>query len=235
MKYAIMVIAGIVSGALFSGCKKSDSYNATTGQTQLSYKMQVTNTAYGVAKIDPGTGGAGSTGPVMHWTSGFANPRKIQFYAKAGSSTVSYSSTTNSQVNLWTTDPAAFGNVALQYGSYDEAVVTMQLENEGEYPALQLAGTLTADQANYQILIQVKEAVAIKTEHSQVTLAKGATFTAATTLDLSGITTNISSAMLDHAEQTNGIIIIAPDKNPQLYKIVRSNLNVKELHCDFQH
>lgn len=215
-------------GLLFTSCKKKDNNNSTSyKQPTVSYKLMATNTDYIMAKTTALAN--------IHWTSGFANPDMIKFDATKDNASVEFTSTNSPQVDIMSSVATDFGGFTLPAGTYDRVSLKIRLDSDGPSPSLQLNGQFVFDSLTLPVMLQVNESVELQTEQNNVTISGDSAFIAVTTLDLSGITSGITSTMLLNAQLTNGTIVISSNSNHDLYHTILTNLGVMHHHCEFEH
>jgi hypothetical protein len=197
-----LLLAALSSTLLFS-CKKN---NEASG---INYQLKTTSPSSTVAR---------TTGTVS-WTSGYALASEIKFEAKKEGNDFEQKSKVGQKVDLFAS-VSNIGAVQLPAGTYKKVEFKIELLPSQTAVAFELKGTY----GSKAVTLQVNEALEIKGEKEGVDISDGASYTAATSLNLSLLTLGISSSMLDNATVTNGEILISSTSNASLYAIMLANL-----------
>lgn len=206
-----LVYTALSSTLLFSCQKNQDAAG-------VNYQLKATSTSSTVTR----------TMGTLTWTSGHALASEIKFEAKQGNDEIEQKSKTAQQVDLFAPVPN-IGIVQLPAGSYKEVEFKIELLPAQTDAAFELKGSY----GSKGITFQVNEALEIKGEKEGVDISEGASYTAATSLNLSLLSVGISSSLLDKASVTNGEILISSSSNADLYALMLANL--KNLgDCDFR-
>ena len=212
MKITNLFLTASVSILLFASCKK-----ASTNSSGIEYQIKTTNTISTVNRVDAGS---------LQWTSGFASASQIKLEGKSSGSEVEFKANNVQHVDLFASVAATLGNVTLPAGTYTEVEFKIELNPNGNDPALELDGTFTNSVGVAKpVVFKVNSLLEIKAEQNNVTVDNSNT-TALTTLDLSLLTGGISQALLNAATVTNGTIVISSSSNTNLYNIIIANFNL---------
>ena len=216
----------LIVGLLFTSCKKSGNNNSYSSQPTVNYQLKATNASYSVAKT--------TIAANIKWTSGFANPDVVKFDAKQNNIQVEFKSTNNAQIDLMAPIAVNFGAFTIPPGTHNEISLKIDLDKNGSTPVLQLNGTFTSPALSLPIVIEVTESVELQTEQKNITISNDSVYLAVTTLDLSALTSGITTDMLLNAQLTSGTIVISADTNHDLYNIILENLKTEHHHCEFE-
>lgn len=233
MRYKVFFAALAATGLFLNACKKNDSYNApdnnggggTARQTQLNYQLKTTGTSVGLKTTAGGT---------IQWTFGLANPSLIKFEATKDGAELELKSTNTAQIDLMTPVAAVFGGFTLPAGTYNEIELKIMLDKNGSSPALQLGGTYTSSSTTIPVSVVINEQLEVKTEQHNVVFAAGDSLTAITSFNLADISSGITEAMLQSAQQTNNTVVISASSNKDLYDIIVKNFKDHSHHCAFE-
>lgn len=210
--------------ALFAAsCKKTPN---TPPQPMVSYQMKAINTSYTVARTTAGAN--------IVWTSAIAWPDKVTFTAKQDNNTVTFTSTNKDAIDLLAPAPVSFGGFVLPTGTYDKIALKIDLDKTGTTPILTMNGSLTTATTTYPVSLVVTNSMDLTTEEQNVTITNDADYVAVTTIDLSELTSGITTDMLLNADLSNGTILISATTNRGLYGIVVDHLEHKHHHCEFE-
>ncbi len=213
-----LLLLAVITLTVFASCKKAE----IVGNTSYTYKLSATNPTAAV-RVMAGT---------ITWTAGTANANEIKFEAKNTTGIkVEFKNNVVQNVNLFSTQTSALGSVTLTSGTYKEIEFKAELTNNGNTPALELGGSFMSNSITTPVLFTVGAPLEIKTESNNVVINNNTTYTAATNLNLSLLTTGITEALLNAATKTNGKVIINATSNLNLYNIIINNLTT----CDDTH
>lgn len=205
------LLAALSAPLLFS-CQK------THENAGVNYQLKATSTSTTVAR----------TMGTLSWTSGSALASEIRFEAEKEGSEFEQRSKAEQKVDLFA-PVSTLGTVQLPAGTYKKVEFKIELLPGQTAVAFELKG----NHGGTPLTFQVNEALEIKAEKEGVDISDGASYTAATSLNLSLLTLGISSGMLDNATVTNGEILISATSNANLYAIMLANLKNLD-DCDFR-
>ena len=203
MKARTIILSAIFTTCIVS-CKKNVETNANSG---LDFQLKATNPSSVVARI---------TSTIV-WDSGFVNATQIKFEAKQNGNETEFKSNVDRHVDLFAA-LASIGAINKPTGSFDEVEFKIEAAATSNEPAFQLNGTINT----IPVVFMIGNAFEIKSEQSQVTLS-GAD-TALNKIDLSALTSGLSSADFANATRTNGTIIISLTSNINLFNTILNNL-----------
>lgn len=201
--------------------------NTASKESQMGYQLITVNRSASVAQKS-------TAGMSINWTGGTANPVLVKFESKKDGVETEYKTTINTQVDLMALLAAGFGNYTIPNGTYSEIELKIELEKNGNNPALQLQGTITKDALTIPVKITVDEALELKTEQENITVTDSTIFTAITSINLSAITDGIKESDILGAKLTNGTLLISADDNKDLYKDILDNLKKLSHHCEIE-
>lgn len=222
MKLQQLLLAGSISLAAFTSCKKND----LTKPTGVDYQLQAINSTADISQRQQ----AGT----ITWTTATANTTMIKFEAKKDNNEIEFKSSVAQQLNLLAPIASSLGNITLPAGTYSEVEFKVFLNKNGNAPALDLAGTVALTNSTLPVHFIVNEELIIKAEQHDVTITSGALNSSLTTIDLSLLTGGITQSMLSSAQLTNGTLEISASKNQNLYNLIIARLRNSH-HSSFHH
>lgn len=223
-----LLLSGLFVALAVSSCKKNDNVNPSAGTSGADMSYQITTTNNTTAMKT-------TTGANLQWTSGYANPSVVKFEAQKDGTEIEYKSTNNAQIDLMAPVAVSFGGFTIPSGTYDKIELKIDLDKNGQNPALELNGQFSNGTTTFPVQLVVTDFMELETEQSDVTITDNTSFTAVTVLDLATITSGISDNMLLSAQLTNGTLIISASSNRLLYNLVVNNFKNHRHHCMFEH
>jgi len=216
------VFAALLSAAVMSTCKKSES-----GDGSLGYRIEATNLSSSFSTTTKNTSevSVDVTTPGITWASGTVTAGKISFEAKKG--------TNKEAVRMELVNPPAIdifglntllGNVQLPQGVYKEVELKILLKRSESTPTLLLEGKFKNGQAvETPLQFKLNDEVNLKIEHEDIS-ATGVDFVSVINLELDKLFSQVTPAELNSATRTNGVIVISSTSNTALYTKVKTAL-----------
>lgn len=218
------------SALILSSCQKN------TGDGKLAYQVKPANFTASIATTMSGSGLVVNvnSNSSLTWTSGKMNIAEIDFEAKKDKIETEYQLKTPFSVDLLNLSPV-LGNISIPDGTYDEVELKLSLKKSTNSDILlTLKGNYTdAAGSKTPVEFYFNDDFEIEVEAEDL-VADGTTdYLGLINVQLNKFLTNVSSANLDQAIRTNGIIIISATSNMDLYNTLKGNLNVFS-DCDFK-
>lgn len=152
---------------------------------------------------------------------------KIQAYYSA-SNQIEYRVPVDSNLNLF--NPSRSANIDIPAGYYQRLEFKTTLVQYLTNPALRLEGVYGG---TTPVVLEANTTTEISAIRDTTTI-ESIPYTATTKLDLSLLTTGITSAEMDAAARTGGVIIISAFSNPGIYSKMMMNL-VASASVDLAH
>lgn len=236
------VMTVILAAAIgFTACRKDDM--GTTGPSSMGVKIEAVNKSYSLP-VSGDLKSAEATNATVTWDTVRMVVSQIKFEAQLKSLVthrdsieIEYKWTGPQLVNLFD-DKIELGNFILQPGFYDEIELKVygNRNDAGKNPVFFMHGTFTGTQnSNIPVAVKVYNDVLFKTEKDSVTVTgESIDFTSYIQIYLDELMAGIDPAELDNARLTDGMIVISPESNRDLYYTIFGNL-VKNHHCYFWH
>ncbi len=237
-----LVMTVILAAAIgFTACQKDDM--GTTGPSSMGVKIEAVNKSYSLP-VSGNLKSAEATNASVTWDTVRMVVSQIKFEAQLKSLVthrdsieINYKWTGPQVVNLFD-DKIELGNFMLQPGFYDEIELKVygNRNDAGKNPVFFMYGTFTSKQnSKIPVAIKVYNDVQFKTEKDSVTVTgESIDFTSYIQIYLDELMAGIDPVKLDNARLSDGVIVISPDSNRDLYYTIFGNL-VKNHHCYFWH
>ncbi len=221
----------IGSALILSSCEKDSS-----GDGKLSYQVKPANFTASIASTASGSGLVVNvnSNSSLTWSSGKMNVSEIDFEAENNNLEIEYELKNLFNIDLLNLSPV-LGNISIPNGTYDEVELklamkksttsTIPLTLKGEY--INSAGLKSP------VEFYFNEDFEIEVEAEDLVVDGTTDYLGLINVQLNKFLTNVSSADLDQATKTNGVIIISVTSNINLYNKLKANLNVFG-DCDFE-
>lgn len=218
MKRHSLPVALLLWGALFTGCEKDTTQDATP--YGIHYQLTTSNPTTVLSTV-PSEHETTRMQAAVSWKSGSAVARRIRFQA-VGDDEVDIR--TGVPTNIVMMGPATnLGMITLPAGDYEDARFTIELSPTNPF-------LLTGEYNGTPLVLQIPGPIQFELSEAALSIAARTHYRALTTLNLSRILSGITADGLSEAEESNGQILIAPNSNVQLYNIILNNLkNLGEL------
>ena len=237
--YALTVLLAAAIG--FTACQKDDL--GVNGPSTLGVKIQALNKSYSLP-VSGSTKSAEATNASVKWDTVRMVVSQIKFEAELKSLNthndsieIEYKWTGPQVVNLLD-DQLTLGNFMLQPGFYDEIELKVfgDQKDAGKAPVFYMYGTYSnAQNTNIPVAIKIYNDVEFKTERDSVTVTEESIdINSYIEIYLDKLMAGIDPSRLDYARLTNGMIVISPDSNRDIYYTIFANL-IRNHHCYFEH
>lgn len=237
MKNYLLSYGTVLLGAVLvlSSCSK-DNATIKAGDGKLSYRVKPTNFTGSVSSTASGSGlvvGLNSNSSLT-WTSGNMNVSEIDFEAQKNNAKVEYELKQPVSFDLFNLSPI-LGSITIPEGTYDEVELKLELKKSATSNIpLTLKGTYTNDSgAKIPVEFYFNEEFEVEVEAENVVISGNNDYFALINVQLNKFLTNVSSASLNGATKTNGVIVISSTSNPELYTKLKANLKAFA-DCDFE-
>jgi len=222
----------LVAGLLLSSCTKDNS----TGDGKLSYKVKPSNFT---ASIGPTASGSGliiaiNSNSSLTWTSGNINVNEIDFEAESKNAEIEYELKQAFNIDLFDLSPV-LGSITLPDATYEEVELKIVLKKSSTSNIpLTLKGLYT-DGSGTKIPVEFyfNEDFEAEVEAENLVVSGTNDYIGLINMQMNKFLTNVVSADLSGATQTNGVIIISSTSNMELYAKLKTNLNAFA-DCDFE-
>ena len=215
-----LLLSFIAATTLITGCKKNNN-NGTAG---IIYQLQTTNRSSVIARTTSGN---------IVWTSGSAYATEVKFEAKKDNNEVEFKSQTAQLIDIFL-PVATLSTITLNPGTYSEVEFEVELNPNGNNPALELNGQYTSGLVTTPVKFTVNSPLELKNEKNNVVVTDNNSYKALTTLNLSLITTGVTETMLNSAVLTSGTILISSTSNANIYNIILANIHDSD-EVEFDH
>jgi hypothetical protein len=220
-------IAAITLAAIsLSACKKSG--NAPTSKTsQVSFEMVADNSTTSLSGSSFTTNSATAGVPGLIFTAGTANISQFKLEAKRNGIKTEISSKNLTNVDLFAPTPS-IANITIDTGIYKEIEIKVVLQKTADISAipLKLTGTFTNGQGTViPVEFDLNDDVIIKAEAENIHVTTTTDFVALVHVHLLKLESGITTATLDAATLTNGILIISNSSNTSIYNRVLANFS----------
>ena len=215
-----LLLSFIAATTLITGCKKNNN-NGTAG---IKYQLQTTNRSSVIARTTSGN---------IVWTSGSAYATEVKFEAKKDNNEVEFKSQTAQLIDIFL-PVATLSTITLNPGTYSEVEFEVELNPNGNNPALELNGQYTSGLVTTPVKFTVNSPLELKNEKNNVVVTDNNSYKALTTLNLSLITTGVTETMLNSAVLTSGTILISSTSNANIYNIILANIHDSD-EVEFDH
>jgi hypothetical protein len=232
MKRRLAIIALLPIATLVS-CKKDQTINHSSNGSSIVFGLRASNSSTTLNRTAANSSQSKTAGTTIQWMSAQASVSMIKLEAKSDSGEVEFKSNVKRTIDLFS-DTSELGNISLPNGNFNQVEFKVQLNSDGNNPALELKGQFTSGSTTTNITFRADESVEIKGEKAAINLTNFSLHKAITSLDLSQITQNISSSDLSNAVVTNGEILITAQVNADLYHTILKNLRDLEREEDFE-
>jgi len=223
--YAAIVLA--LTG--LAACKKSGN-SPSSKTSQLSFQLKADNATSSLSVSNTGsklsTNSTFQSIPGLTFTSAVANISRFKLEAKRNGVEIEVTSKNLSNVDLFAIDPTVT-SVTLDTGLYREIEIKVELQHTADTSALplKLKGTFTpTGGAAIPIEFDFNSDATIKAEAENIDVSSTINFVALIHLHLNKLQAGVTATDLANATQTNGIIIISPTSNTDIYNKILANI-----------
>jgi hypothetical protein len=225
------VIAAIALIAVsLTACKKTGSSPASQA-SQMSFQLQADNATSNLAVSSTGSLATNSSTfsgiSGLTFTSGIANISRYKLEAKRNGVEIEVSSRNLTNVDLFAASPV-IASVSLDTGTYREIEISVLLTHSADTSAipLKLKGTFTNSSGTaIPIEFDLNDDVTIKSEAQNITVTSTTDFAALIHLHVRKLEANVTTADLEAATLTNGVLLISRNSNKSIYDKVINNFS----------
>ncbi|MEN8248981.1 MAG: hypothetical protein ABFS32_08615 [Bacteroidota bacterium] len=224
MKFKILVLAAIVmTGISFTGCQKD-----TNDVPQIGLKFNTVTTSFSV------NGDLKSAQQVkeLEFTSGFITLHEVSFEVETNDDSIEieFEIELNTQIDFATgeTDPD-ISFVEIPAGTYHEMEVEIELQDEGDSPAMVLNGTyVDAEGTSHPVRFEYNSGETFEVEkEGTITFATNESALAQVTFDPTVWFAGVSNEQLSLATKDNdGVIVISETQNANIFDVVADGLDL---------
>ena len=215
---SLICVAGLITIAFLS-CEKSE---VGTIKSQLALSIQSDSTTF---NIKNSTGKSTTTPPIITFGYGLMNISTFKFDGMMNGKQSEFTTDNASNIDIFSAAPGAF-ITTLDNGTYTAVLLTVQLSKSATVIPLIIRGTyrsptgvLTPIEVDYNDDTQIKTKI-----KDQLVVDGQSDFSSDIKIHLDRLFTGITSANLDAAALTNGVILISSTLNKTLYAKIKANL-----------
>lgn len=217
-----LLLAGVIALGMFA-CSKDDVAPGTA-QVSLSFNTITTSSA--------SAGGRVLEGNSLAFTSGFITIREVQFQAEADSDLDSV------EVNLEQISKIDFATgistpdisgLAIPAGTYSEVEVEIELQDEGDQPAVVLNGTYTDGEGiKHPVRFEFNSGETFEVEREgTITFGSAESVLAQVTFNPNVWFADVSNEQLSLAtKNAQGVIVISSTQNTNIYETAAEGLDM---------
>jgi len=219
----VILAAIIITSISFTGCQKD-----TNDVPQIGLKFNTVTTPI------PLNGGLKSSQQVkeLQFTSGFITLREVEFEVETDNDSIEieFELELNTQIDFATgeTDPD-ISFVEIPAGTYNEMEVEIELQDEGDSPAMVLNGTyVDAEGVSHPVRFEYNSGETFEVEkEGTITFATNESVLAQVTFDPTVWFAEVSNEQLSQATKDNdGVIVISSTQNPNIFNVVADGLDL---------
>lgn len=224
MKFKTLVLAAIVMTSVsFTSCQKD-----TNDVPQIGLKFNTVTTPI------PLNGGLKSAQQVkeLQFTSGFITLREVEFEVETDNDSIEieFELELNTQIDFATgeTNPD-ISFVEIPAGTYNEMEVEIELQDEGDSPAMVLNGTyIDAEGTSHPVRFEYNSGETFEVEkEGTITFATNESALAQVTFDPTVWFAEVSNEQLSLATKDNeGVIVISSTQNTNIFDVVADGLDL---------
>lgn len=219
----IALTVAVIASISFTGCQKDSNHNPQIG---IIFKAVTTSIQL--------NGALKSAQQVkeLTFTSGFITIREVEFEVETDDDSieVNFNLEQNTVIDFATgeTDPD-ISYVQIPAGTYNEMEVEIELQDEGDNPAMVLNGTyVDAEGTSHPVRFEFNSGETFEVEkEGTITLATNESVLAQVTFDPTVWFTGVSNEQLSLASKDNeGIIVISSTQNTSIFDTVADGLDL---------
>ena len=217
----------LVAGTLVTSCKK-DNHSSAKTSTQASFGLKADNSIVPLTLTAPGSQTLASVSVVassITWTSAIANITAFKFEAKKNNTEIEITSKNLTNVDLFSPTPT-FVSTFIDTGIYREIEIKVLLtKSSGTNIPLTLKGTFTDAGGNATpIEFDFNDDAYIKAEVKNVTFTSAHNLATTITVHLNKLLAGVTSAEINSATLTGGVLVISSSSNTSIYTKIVNNL-----------
>ena len=224
MIYKTVILAAIVITSIsFAGCQKD-----TNAVPQIGLKFNTVTTAI------PLNSDLKSTQQLkeLEFTSGFITLREVEFEVETDDDSieVNFNIELNTKIDFATgeTDPD-ISFVEIPAGTYNEMEVEIELQDEGDSPAMVLNGSyVDAEGTSHPVRFEFNSGETFEVEkEGTITFATNESALAQITFDPTAWFAGVSNEQMSNATKDNdGVIVISETQNANIFDVVADGLDL---------
>lgn len=179
----------------------------------------------------PGTSGSGGKvlASGLSFSSGFITIREVQFEAESDSDSVEVDFEQVTKIDFATAASTPdLSSLAIPAGTYREIEVEIELQDDGDSPAVVLEGTFTHDEVSHPIRFEFNSGETFEVEKEGViTFEGGESIVAQITFDPYLWFMEVESEQLAAAtKNAEGVIVISETQNADIFDVVADGLDL---------
>jgi len=224
MKFITLVVAVLVMTSLtFTSCEKDE----TSSEPKVGLKFNTVTTPFSVN----GDLKSAQQAKELSFTSGFITLRELQFEVETENDSVEidFEIEMNTKIDFATgeTNPD-ISFAVIPAGTYNEMEVEIELQDEGDAPAMVLNGTyVDADGVSHDVRFEFNSGETFEVEKEGViTFSTSESALAQITFNPAVWFAEVTNEELAAATKTDGVIVISETKNPEIFDIVADGLDL---------
>ncbi|GAO27751.1 hypothetical protein [Geofilum rubicundum] len=222
IKFKILVLAAIlVASVTFTSCEKDESETATEPQIGLKFKTVTSSVSLKSTQARE-----------LSFTSGFITLREVQFEVETDNDSIEieFELEINTKIDFATgeTNPdISFAQIPA--GTYNEMEVEIELQDEGDTPAMVLNGTyVDADGVSHDVRFEYNSGETFEVEkEGTIVFATNESALTQITFDPTVWFAKVENEQLSNATKDNdGIIVISETQNANIFDVVADGLDL---------
>ena len=226
LKIALMLA---ITCAVLSSCKKSSNSTPTANSSQLVLSLKSDNSVT-TFSLNPTNGvtlnGTGTSAANVTFTSGIANIASIRLETKKNGVAKEITTSNLTNVDLFAITPASIA-AAIDTGTYKEIEVRIVLAKSATtaLPVVLKGNFTSAGGAVVPLEFDFNDDAVLKFQSPDNFVVDGKTnITSILKLHLNMLLRGITSAQVDQAPRTNGVILISSTVNTAIYNKIKDNV-----------
>lgn len=220
MKFKTLVVAAlVVAGFSFTSCEKDETQ--TEPRVGLKFNTVTSSVSLKSTQVRQ-----------LTFTSGFITLREVQFQVETDNDSVeiNFNIELNTKIDFATgeTDPD-ISYAVIPAGTYNEMEVEIELQDEGDSPAMVLNGTyVDADGVSHDVRFEFNSGETFEVEKEGViTFATNESALAQITFDPTVWFAMVENEQLSNATKDNdGVIVISETQNANIFDVVADGLDL---------
>jgi hypothetical protein len=220
MNFRILGLAVILAaGVSFTSCEKDESQTEPT----VGLKFNTVTSSVSLKSTQARE---------LSFTSGFITLREVQFQIETDNDSVEvdFNIELNTKIDFATgeTDPD-ISYAEIPAGTYNEMEVEIELQDEGDSPAMVLNGTyVDADGVSHDVRFEFNSGETFEVEkEGTITFATNASALAQVTFDPTAWFADVENEQLSNATKDNeGVIVISETQNANIFDVVADGLDL---------
>lgn len=217
-----LLLAGVLALGMFA-CGEDEVAPQQHAQVSMSFNTVTTSSANAGGRVLEGTN-------ALVFTSGYITIREVQFEAETDSDSVEVNLEQITTIDFATgiTTPDISG-LSIPAGTYREVEVEIELQDEGDQPAVVLNGTYTdAEGVKHPVRFEFNSGETFEVEkEGAITFAGGESILAQVTFNPNVWFADVSNEQLAAAtKDANGVIVISSTQNTNIFNAAADGLDL---------